>query len=236
MILLGIDFETQGLEASKHWVTEAGVVLWDSEVKQPVRISGFLCKATGGVSAEITKITGITNAMLDSHGVESRPGLQAILAMSRQAQFLVAHNAPFDRGFLEAWCKREGLEMPAQRWVDTRVDLPIEAYQLGKSRSLKYLACDTNIMYTAHRAVSDVLAMLEILGKYDIAKTIERALTPNTMVRAVVDFDHRLLARERGYFWKPETKQWLLQLKENEVELEQEKAPFPVVVVTSNTI
>src|SRR5258707_1258070 len=97
-LLMGVDFETQGLDATKDRVTETGAVTWDPSSKQPVRISGFLVKAAGGVSAEIAKLTGITNEMLDSYGVESRAGLQAILAMAKTAKFLVAHNAEFDRG------------------------------------------------------------------------------------------------------------------------------------------
>jgi DNA polymerase III epsilon subunit-like protein len=70
MLILGLDTETQGLDATKDRVTEWGLVLWDSETKQPVRISGFLVKVPGGVSNEIEKLTGITNEMLEKYGVE----------------------------------------------------------------------------------------------------------------------------------------------------------------------
>jgi hypothetical protein len=58
---------------------------------------------------------------------------------------------------------------------------------------------DHGFVYPAHRAVNDVLAMLQILDRYSIAEIIERANTPNVEVRAVVSFDDRLLAKERGY-------------------------------------
>ena len=64
-LILGLDVETQGLDATKDRVTEWGLVLWDSFTKQPVRISGFLVKVPGGVSTEIEKLTGITNEMLE---------------------------------------------------------------------------------------------------------------------------------------------------------------------------
>lgn len=231
MKLLGFDVETQGLDPAKDRVTEVGLILYDASTKQPVRISGYLVKAEGGVSAEITKLTGITNEMLAAHGIESKPALQAILAMAKGADFLVAHNAEFDRNFLEAWCRREGLAAPTQTWLDTRTDLPHAAYSLGKSASLKYLACDHGFTYPAHRAVNDVLAMLEILGRYDLEETIKRAQTPNVQVRAVVSFDDKHLAKERGYYWKPESKLWIKPLKADEVDAEKDAAPFPVVLM-----
>lgn len=231
MLILGLDTETQGLDAAKDRVTEWGLVLWDSETKQPIRISGFLVKVPGGVSSEIEKLTGITNKLLDTYGVEPAQALKAILPMAEKADFICAHNAEFDRSFYDAEYKRTNIAPYTRPWIDTRTDLPKEAYSLGKSASLKYLACDHGFVYPAHRAVSDVLAMLEILGRYDLNTTIKRAQTPNVNVRAVVSFDDRLQAKERGYYWKPELKLWVKPLKADEVDAEKEAAPFPVVLM-----
>ena len=61
MKILGIDFETEGLLPEKHKITEVGMCLYDTDAKAPVRISGFLVKG-GLMTAEITRITGITQA------------------------------------------------------------------------------------------------------------------------------------------------------------------------------
>jgi DNA polymerase III alpha subunit (gram-positive type) len=230
MKILGFDVETTGLDATKDRVTEVGLVLFDSTMKQPVRVSGYLVKAPGGVSAEITKLTGITNDMLETYGVESRAGLSAVLAMAKTVDLIVAHNSPFDRGFLEAWCVREGMEAPKQPYADTRTDLPAEAYSHGKSASLKYLACDLGFTYPAHRAVNDVLAMLKILSMFDIDEFFKRSQIPNVTVRGVVSFDDKHLAKERGYHWKPEKKLWCKDMKLDLVDAEKEAAPFPVVL------
>lgn len=231
MKLIGFDVETSGLDAAKDRITEVGMVLFDSLAKQPVRVSGFLVKNPNGVSAEITKITGITNEMLEAYGVESRAGLSAVLGMMKTADLIVAHNAEFDRGFLEAWCKREGLEAPTQPWADTMTDMPAEAYQRGKSTALKYMACDFGFVYPAHRAVNDVLAMLEILSKFDIDEFFKRSQVPNVSVRAVVPFSDKHLAKERGYHWQPEKKLWTKSLKSDLVDAEKSAAPFPVVIM-----
>lgn len=230
--ICGLDFETTGLDPQKDEVTEVGLVLWDSDTKQPTRITGHLVKTSSPVSAEITKLTGITNEMLESDGIPQRAALEAILRQAKLTKFICAHNGKeFDKAFLEAWCVREKLEIPALPWIDTRTDLPDEAYLRGKSASLKYMACDFGFVYPTHRAVNDVLAMLEILGRFDINTIIKRAQTPNVQVRAVVSYDDRLLARERGYHWKPEAKLWVKSMKADMVDTEKQLAPFPVVLM-----
>ena len=232
MVLLGIDFETSGLDAEKDRITEAGVTLYDSESKQPLRITGFLVKPDPVIiPSEVEKLTGITNALTTEFGVEPSTMMVVISSLAERADFFVAHNAPFDRGFYEAECKRQNLEPSKLTWIDTRTDLPHEAYARGKSASLRYLAADHGFAYPAHRAVNDVLAMLEILSRYDLDTILKRAQTPNVQVRAVVSFDERHLAKERGYYWRPETKQWVKPLKADEVDFEKDAATFPVVVM-----
>ena len=100
----------------------------------------------------------------------------------------------------------------------------------GKSASLKYLCADHGFLYEAHRAVSDVLAMLRLVAMYDIDAVIKRSQIPNVEVRAVVDYSERLLAKERSYYWFSELKQWRKPLKLDEVEREKSEAPFSVVL------
>lgn len=44
-------------------------------------------------------------------------------------------------------------------------------------------------------------------------------------------FDTNKLAKERGYHWRPETKQWVKPIKANELEKEQSEAKFKVRVL-----
>ena len=233
MKILGFDTETTGLDATKDRITEVGLALYDTDNRQPVRISGFLVNTPALISAEITHLTGITNSLTAQFGVEPSAALKAIQGMAATADFFCAHNAEFDKGFYEAECARQSVAPSKLPWIDTRTDLPHAAYQLGKSASLKYLACDHGFTYPAHRAVNDVLAMFEILSRYDIDVVIKRASTPNVNVRAVVSFDDKQLAKERGYYWKPEKKLWIKPLKLDEVDAEKENAPFPVVLMES---
>jgi len=227
--ILGVDTETEGLDPKKHKITEIGMCLYDTDAKAPVRVSGFLVKG-GLITAEIERITGITQTMLDTYGVSPEAGLSAIYGLAQQAEMLCGHNFPFDKAFLNAEAKRQGKALIALPHIDTRTDLPPEAYKKGKSASLRYLAADHGFCYDAHRAVNDVLATLKLLSMYDLDTVIKRSQIPNVEVRAVVDYDDRLLAKERGYYWKSELKQWRRPMKLNEVDAEKQSAPFPVIL------
>lgn len=228
--LLGLDFESTGLDTRKDEVTEVGAVLWDSATKQPTRISGYLVKTKYPVSAEITRITGITNEMLEADGVASRPGLEALLRMAKSADYLVAHNGnEFDKPLLESWCGREGFEPPKQFWLDTKIDLPMSAYEKGASMFV--MAASHGFLYDAHRAVSDVLATFKVLARYDVDAVIERAKKPSVMCRAVISYDDRLQAKEAGFHWKPEQKLWVRSVKSDEIDSLKEQCKFPVVVM-----
>ena len=230
MKILGFDVESTGLDPKKDSITEMGLVLYDTDLKTPVRISGFLVKG-GFISEEITRITGITQAAVDTYGFEPSMAVKAIAQMANFADFFCAHNAPFDKGFLEELFKRQGFNLQEKPWIDTRTDLPPEAYKKGKSASLKYLCADHGFLYSAHRAVNDVLAMFQLLAMYDIDTVLKRAATPNVEVRAVVSFDDRLLAKELAFYWRAELKQWRKPMKLDEVQALKDSAPFPVILV-----
>lgn len=228
MKILGLDFETTGLSAETDVVTEVGLVLYDTETKQPVRITGFLVATDRAITEEITRLTGITKPMLDAYGVNSRKALESILQTAKNIGFFLAHNGnDFDRPFLEAWCKREDLPMPTQPWIDTKVDLPSEAYEKGAN--LFVMAAHAGFLFDGHRAVNDVIATFKIVSKYDIDTIAKRALTPNVHVRAVVSYDDRLLAKAAGFHWKPERKRWEMAVKADEVEALKARVTFPVV-------
>ena len=227
--ILCLDFETTGLSPEKDVITEVGAALYCTDTKQPVRVSGFLLKG-GLITAEITRITGITQGMIDTYGVSPEAGLQAIYGLAQQADFLCGHNLKFDLSFLNAEAKRQNRSLVALPGIDTRTDLPREAYTKGKSASLRYLAADHGFCYDAHRAVNDVLATLKLLAMYDIDIVIQRSQIPNVEVRAVVSFDDRLLAKELGFYWRAELKQWRKPMKQDEVQALKDSAPFPVIL------
>lgn len=230
MLIAGIDFETLGLDPNVDEITEIGLVLYCTEAKTPVQITGYLIATDKIVTEEITRITGITNALLNAYGKPRAATLKGLLATVKNVDYFLAHNGNnFDKPFLESWCKREGLPMPTQPWIDSLVDLPAESYKRGAN--LFVMAAHAGFLFDGHRAVNDVLATFKILSKYDIDVVIQRALTPNVRARAVVSYDDRQLAKSAGFQWAPERKRWEISVKANELDALKTRVTFPVVQI-----
>ena len=77
------------------------------------------------------------------------------------ADFLAAHNAPFDRGVLKAVCAEYGLEAPPLPFVDT-VEVARKVWKIFPTKL--NLVCERlAIPLNHHEALSDATACAEIL-------------------------------------------------------------------------
>ena len=106
-----LDLETTGGAHTSDTITEIGAV----KVRGGERIGELatLVDPGTGVPPNIVALTGITTAM-----VSGAPPLAAVLPSLLEflsGAVLVAHNAPFDSGFLRAACKRHGQPWPRPR-------------------------------------------------------------------------------------------------------------------------
>lgn len=239
MRLLGIDFETTGFDTANDRITEIGAVLWDVEEKRPLHLSSIFLyapdydqKLTPETVGMMQRVCGITPEMLKEFGTPPQDGLSLVetLCNRHAPEFIVAHNgANYDRPILISELDRHGLSCNALRslpWIDTRTDLPFE--QEPDSRKLKHMAGDHGFLNPfAHRAVFDVLTMLRVLSHYDIAKVVEYARQPSVVLRALVDYAQRDLAKAQRYSWekigdKVFPKCWVKLVKEGQMPQEIE--------------
>ena len=104
-----VDIETTGWSPAEAAITEIGAV----RVRGGARQGEFASLINPGIPVPpgITDLTGITDRML-----ATAPRLGSVLpGLLRFADgcVLVAHNAPFDLGFLEAACEPAGSPGPA---------------------------------------------------------------------------------------------------------------------------
>jgi DNA polymerase III subunit epsilon len=223
MLLLGIDFETTGLNPEIDSIIEVGMVFWD-KVSGPVRLDNFLVNHDIQLDPAITDITGITTSMCEDYGRAQAVGLKYVMQWVAAADILVAHNAPFDREFLRNWCLRNEIEFPTKIWIDTNLDLNSQMNPRF-SRKLVYMAADHGFLNPfPHRAVFDVMAMLQVLSKYDLDETIRYSQLPSIEIEAVSKYEQKDLVKAAGYRWFGETKQWKKIIKQDTLELEQTKA------------
>lgn len=219
-LVLGFDFETTGLDSVNDRITEVGAVLYHWEDKTPVQLYSALVwhdEKRPDLSMEVSNLTGITNAHLDDFAVPTTDALNALFAMAGKADFIMAHNAQFDCDFMKFEAMRLGRPYQSEfkkPIIDTTTDIEFDAFK-HKSKSLTYLAATHGFLNPfAHRALFDVMTMLNIASNYDLDQMAERARSPNVILTAMVSYDDRELARKHGFYWKPEVKAWQKRIKQ----------------------
>lgn len=244
MRLLGLDFETTGLDTSKDRITEMGLALWDVPTKRPlVTVGAFLHDSTyPPQSEEIIRLTGITDAMLTEFGSDPATNLRWLdsFCAKHKVEYIVAHNAEnFDKPLLMSELARHSVETRCLRtlpWIDTRTDIPFP--KEPDSRRLNHLALDCGFINPfAHRAVFDVLTMLRILSNYELDKVLEYQSIPFVTCRAVVSFNDKEKAKAMRFSWekigeKTYPKFWVKRIKLNMLDDEIVKctqAGFPCI-------
>ncbi|MFC9940768.1 DEDD exonuclease domain-containing protein [Nocardiopsis alba] len=180
-----VDLETTGTSASRSRITEVGAVrVRDGEVLDEYTT---LVDPDTLIPAEVTLLTGITQSMVATAPRVEKvlPELLAFLTEDPDS-VLVAHNAPFDTGFLKAACEREALEWPAPPVVDTlrlaRALLPVPKV---RNHRLGTLAAYYGASVTPdHRALDDARATVDVLGGL-ISELVPLGATSLEELRAV---------------------------------------------------
>jgi DNA polymerase-3 subunit epsilon len=232
MRVLGLDFETTGLDANEHRVIEVGAVLWEFDTGTPLQfLSNFIYQ--GPISEEVTKINGITEEMCEDFGRPESEVFADLWYLVGASSYVMAHNAPFDKGFYDA---AKGRLVGSQvtdydkLWLDTKID--IKYPESITTRNLRHLASEHNFLNPfSHRAVFDVLTMLKVAQCYNIGEIIARAKEPTLYVQALVSFDEKEKAKERGYYWCAPKKTWWRSFKESDYLAEKDVCGFRTVIL-----
>lgn len=185
------DLETTGGSPEDAGITEVGAV----KVRGGERLGELatLVHPGGPIPAHISVLTGITDAM-----VAAAPGMGAVLPSFLEfarGHVLVAHNAPFDLGFLGAACAHQGYGWPGFTVVDTAgLARRVLARDEVSDRKLVTLArLFRAVDEPCHRALADARAtvavlhgLLERLGGHGTGTLGELASTSEVPPRAGV--------------------------------------------------
>ncbi|MDG4832245.1 DEDD exonuclease domain-containing protein [Solwaraspora sp. WMMD1047] len=156
-----VDLETTGGAPDGGGITEIGAV----KVRggEPLGTLATLVNPGTPIPPFITVLTGITQAML-TPAPPIEEVLPSFLEFIRGA-VLVAHNAPYDVGFLKAACARHGYPWPAPRVLDTAaLARRVLTRDEVPNRKLGTLAAFFRTTHRpTHRALDDALATVEVL-------------------------------------------------------------------------
>ena len=157
-----VDLETTGWSPEESAITEIAVV----RIRGGVREGEFASLVNPGtpVPRSIEELTGITDWML-----AAAPRVTTILPKLLRfidGCVIVAHNAPFDLGFLVAACSETGLTWPAVTGVDTvmlarQLLAEDEVPDCRLGTLARFFEARTS---PTHRALADARATADVLG------------------------------------------------------------------------
>jgi DNA polymerase III subunit epsilon len=202
-----VDVETTGTNSDRDKIIELGICLFEYD-----RQSGRIYKVLGSwewredpgasIPLEITKITGITDEMVAGHRIDD----SAVNDLLDQIVLVIAHNADFDRRFLE---KR----LPAfatKHWGCSRADIDWKAEGI-RSSALEFVAYSLGFFHDGHRAASDCRATLHVLaqplpgtGRLALQALLEQARLPTWRLWARdAAIEKKDVLKARGYAWSP---------------------------------
>jgi DNA polymerase-3 subunit epsilon len=159
--LVVVDVETTGFLPETATIIEIGAVRL-SGAQVTGELFSLVDPATP-IPPDITGLTGITDAMV-SRAPTARVALQSFLTFATGC-VLVAHNAPFDLGFLTSGCRCSGLAWPPAAVLDTAVlarhMLSADEVPDCKLATLaEFFAART---VPSHRALADARATADVL-------------------------------------------------------------------------
>jgi DNA polymerase-3 subunit epsilon len=222
-----VDTETTGTDHAVDKVIELAVVVFE------------YCAATGAVGrvlgvydgledpgmpipASSTAIHGITDAMVAGQRIDDG----SVASLLDGVGLVIAHNAGFDRKFLEP-------RLPvfaSLPWACSWAEVPWSQAGIESSK-LEYLAYRYGFFFEGHRAEIDCRALLEVLrrpfgesGTSALKVLLESARAPSFRLWAMNSpFESKDVLRKRGYWWEAAKRCWYGEFRSRE-EIEDELA------------
>lgn len=211
-----LDTETTGLDASREKIIELALlrVEVDAGTGRPcgaVQVYDGLEDPGMPISPEIAALTGISNDMVRGQRLDEA----RVAELLAGADLIIAHNAAFDRPFVEA-----RLPVFAQLpWACSFADIDWKS-EGQSSAKLESLALSQGWFYDAHRAEMDCHALLAVLGQTlpnaqqtGLARLLVAGTQTSYRLQATAaPFEAKDLLKARGYRWNAEQRVWQILL------------------------
>jgi DNA polymerase III subunit epsilon len=202
-----LDVETTGLSSETDQIIEIGVIIfeYDKDTKKITRILEEISELQESISPlrqKIIDITGITDDDLKGQTID----WNLFEEKMKGVEFIIAHNAAFDRGFMDQvsqFCREA-------KWCCSLNDI------LWADNGYPILKLDTLAIYhgffndNAHRASDDCKALLYLLTFNDyMSEMIKASESTNHLVFAKgTKFSTKLTFNDMEYKWSANPKLW----------------------------
>jgi DNA polymerase-3 subunit epsilon len=215
-----LDTETTGLDSKSEKVIELAMlsVLVDSATGLPVGpVTIYESFEDPGrpIPPQITEITGIDDSMVQGQRIDD----EAVNALVQEADLVVAHNAGFDRPFVEARFP----VFAAKAWGCSFQGIDWKKEGSGSAK-LEFLASERGWFYDAHRAQVDCHALLQVLsspltdGQTGLSRLLAGAGQTRYKLRATgAPFESKDKLKARGYRWDGEGRVWWCSLASDDL-------------------
>lgn len=222
-----VDTETTGTDHAVDRVIALAVVVF--EYCAATGVVGRVLGSYDGledpgvpIPASSTAIHGITDAMVAGQRIDDA----SVLSVLDGVGLVIAHNAGFDRKFLEP-------RLPAFAdlpWACSWAEVPWSEAGIESSK-LEYLAYRYGFFFEGHRAEIDCRALLEVLrrpfgetGSTGLKVLLESARAPSFRLWALNSpFESKDVLKKRGYWWEAAKRCWYGEFQSRE-EVEGELA------------
>ena len=213
--LIVLDTETTGLDPRQDRIIELALLSVRIDLASglpvgPVTVYESFEDPGRPITAAITQITGIDDSMVRGQRIDEA----TVSELVAQADLIVAHNAGFDRPFVEA-----RLPVFADKpWACSFAGIDWKQAGSGSAK-LEFLACERGWFYDAHRAQVDCHALLQVLatplpdGQTGLARLWSGIDQTHYRLRATgAPFEAKDSLKARGYRWDSEARVWWIRL------------------------
>lgn len=198
-----LDVETTGIDAAADEIIELAMVPFaytiDGQVLGTLAPFHSYRQPTTPIPAEITALTGISDEMVAGQAIDA----EAVAAFIADAGIVIAHNARFDRRFVErSWSCFADIAWGCSM---AQVDWRAEGFEGSK---LGYLLAGIGFFNDGHRATDDCHATIALLGatlpsgSTGLDALLRCARAPSWIIHAEhAPFERKDLLKRRGYRW-----------------------------------
>ena len=199
-----IDAETTALDVRSAEVIELAMRKFeyspDGDILRIVGDFDQLQQPTTPITAEVKRLTGITDEMVAGHAIDPA----AVAAFVADVALIIAHNARYDRPI----CEKVWPVFKTLNWACSLDQIPWRDNG-HDAAALGCLLKDCGYFYNAHRAGDDCLALLQVLaspfgpgGAPGLATLLKNARETTILISAVdAPYNFKDLLKSRGYRW-----------------------------------